>query len=93
MIGSGHYTGIYTNVKAPASQAGTCYTWGQHHYRTFDGTVFRFSGACSYILAKDQFGGRFTVHVQNDENCDGSQVSCKRFVCLTGQIFLDIFQL
>ena len=78
MIGEGHYSGIYTKTKTAASQSGICYTWGQHHYRTFDGTVYRFSGSCSYILAKDQSSGTFTIHVKNDKECDGSCTGCSR---------------
>ena len=82
LIGQGHYTGIYTKVKTPASQAGICYTWGQHHYRTFDGTVYRFSGACSYVLAKDQAEGRFNIMVKNDPACDGSRIGCTRSIVI-----------
>ena len=77
-VGVGHFTGVYTNVKAPVDQTGTCFTWGQHHYRTFDGTIFRFRGTCTYVLAKDVVDDTFAVHVVNDQSCDGSKTSCAR---------------
>jgi len=81
-LGVGHFSGVYTNVKAPADQAGTCYTWGQHHYRTFDGSIFRFRGSCNYILAKDIVDYTYTVYVQNDERCTGSRIGCARSVII-----------
>merc|ERR1739838_399669 len=81
-IGEGHYSGIYTKLKTPANQAGICYSWGQHHYHSFDGSVFRFNGKCSYIMAKDRLTDKFTVHVTNDDDCDGSKIGCSRTVMI-----------
>ena len=54
-------------------------TWGQHHYRTFDGRIYRFTGQCSYILAADAVADAFSVHLHNDGECDGSS-DCVRTV-------------
>lgn len=77
-VGDGHFSGVYNNMKSPADFSGMCYTWGQHHYKTFDGTIFRFRGNCQYLLARDFPGDQFQVHVKNDPDCDGSKVSCTR---------------
>ncbi|MEL6804593.1 MAG: VWD domain-containing protein, partial [Bacteroidota bacterium] len=58
-----------------------CMTWGQHHYRTFDGKVYRFQGACSYTLVEDK-QHFFTVNLHNSKDCTAasSATQCSRFV-------------
>ncbi|MEE6508123.1 hypothetical protein FKM82_019102 [Ascaphus truei] len=43
-----------------------CSTWGNFHYKTFDGDVFQFPGICTYNLASDcrESYQDFSVHVQ-----------------------------
>ena len=61
-----------------------CSTWGQTHYRTFDGKHFDFLGKCTYALAKDCQPGsdQFSVHVENDRACSDGAGSCARAVVL-----------
>ncbi|XP_069758400.1 otogelin-like protein [Narcine bancroftii] len=63
---------------------GTCKSWGQYHFETFDGLYFYFPGRCSYILAKDcrTTEPQYMVEVRNNEECASSHYSCSRTLSL-----------
>uniref|UniRef100_A0AAV2LMW6 Uncharacterized protein n=1 Tax=Knipowitschia caucasica TaxID=637954 RepID=A0AAV2LMW6_KNICA len=55
-----------------------CYSWGDPHYVTFDGTYYSFHGGCSYWLVKEvfpQYG--FSVMISNND-CQGKQHLAKQ---------------
>ena len=56
-----------------------CYTWGQYHYKTFDGKYFYFPGRCTYKLVADCVDDMFSVHVTNDPYCP-EDLKCRRGV-------------
>ncbi|XP_032894112.1 otogelin-like protein isoform X1 [Amblyraja radiata] len=64
--------------------AGTCKSWGQYHFETFDGLYFYFPGKCSYVLAKDcrTTEPQYMVEVHNNEECTSSPYSCSRSLSL-----------
>ncbi|MBN3322769.1 MUC2 protein, partial [Atractosteus spatula] len=54
-----------------------CSTWGNGHYKTFDGDVYQFPGTCEYNLASDchDFYLEFSVHIQRAERGDRLVIS------------------
>ena len=55
-----------------------CSTYGTPHYTTFDGNDYEFSGPCSYILARSNFGS-FSITVENVP-CGVSGLACTKSV-------------
>ncbi|XP_077869402.1 von Willebrand factor-like, partial [Saccoglossus kowalevskii] len=63
--------------------SGHCVTWGQTHYRTFDGKVYTYDGGCTYTLVGDCVSGTFQIFIQNDASCTANNMmSCERVVII-----------
>ncbi|MPC07650.1 SCO-spondin [Portunus trituberculatus] len=62
---------------------GTCFTWSNSHYKTFDGKVYSFESTCPYTFLRDVTHGTFSVNLRSTPNCEG--VSCNRTI----QMFLE----
>ncbi|XP_070535301.1 mucin-2-like [Ptychodera flava] len=61
---------------------GFCNTWGQIHYRTFDGYVYSFEGVCTYTLVRDCFSDTFKIYVANDRTCTPPYNGCDRTITI-----------
>ncbi|KAL1438751.1 hypothetical protein MTO96_047680 [Rhipicephalus appendiculatus] len=71
----------------PPRSTGVCSTWGRFQFKSFDGTLFRFAGACSYVLLKDcaqpDPSAKFSVELQHSAGCPDA-ANCTRTLHLVG---------
>ncbi|XP_049339427.1 kielin/chordin-like protein isoform X2 [Astyanax mexicanus] len=70
----------------------TCIVFGDPHYRTFDGKMVNFQGACSYVLAQDCEGGDFSIHVMNDDRGRKGVSWTKEVTVFIGDVVVQLLQ-
>ncbi|KAM8892202.1 kielin/chordin-like protein isoform 2-T2 [Spinachia spinachia] len=70
----------------------TCIAFGDPHYRTFDGRMLHFQGACTYILAQDCESGDFSVHATNDDRGRKGVSWTKEVTVFIGDITVRLLQ-
>nr|XP_033784676.1 otogelin [Geotrypetes seraphini] len=58
-----------------------CTAYGDRHYKTFDGLVFDFVGACKVHLVKSTSSASFSVIVEN-VNCFHTGIICRKFISI-----------
>ncbi|XP_035665590.1 mucin-5AC-like [Branchiostoma floridae] len=90
--GSPVNTGIQTRAVIPPDQEGHCAAWGQHNFRTFDGSVYQFKGACRYVLASDIFADTFNIHVCNDRHCQPGEPCSRSINIYMGDVEMELRQ-
>ncbi|XP_034389852.1 kielin/chordin-like protein [Cyclopterus lumpus] len=70
----------------------TCIAFGDPHYRTFDGRMLHFQGACTYVLAQDCESGDFSVHATNDDRGRKGVSWTKEVTVFIGDITVQLLQ-
>ncbi|XP_017261029.1 kielin/chordin-like protein isoform X2 [Kryptolebias marmoratus] len=70
----------------------TCIAFGDPHYRTFDGRMLHFQGACTYVLTQDCEGGDFSVHATNDDRGRNGVSWTKEVTVFLGNVTVQLLQ-
>ncbi|CAK6951146.1 kielin/chordin-like protein [Scomber scombrus] len=70
----------------------TCIAFGDPHYRTFDGRMLHFQGACTYVLAQDCKGGDFSIHATNDDRGRKGVSWTKEVTVFIGDVTVQLLQ-
>ncbi|XP_057692024.1 kielin/chordin-like protein isoform X2 [Corythoichthys intestinalis] len=70
----------------------TCIAFGDPHYRTFDGRMLHFQGACTYILAQDCQAGDFSIHATNDDRGRQGVSWTKEVTVFIGDVTVQLLQ-
>ncbi|XP_028406465.1 uncharacterized protein LOC114528955 [Dendronephthya gigantea] len=69
----------YRSDRCEIEVEATCVTFGDPHYKTFDGKRFDFMGKCEYVLAKDRVNNTFEIRQEN-EPCGNGLVTCTKSI-------------
>ncbi|RLU25530.1 hypothetical protein DMN91_001686 [Ooceraea biroi] len=71
---------------------GVCTVFGDPHYRTFDGKLYSFKGACKYQLVSDCVDHTFSIRVTNDARKTKSSAWTKTVAIKIGDLKVNLGQ-
>lgn len=72
---------------SPIHNGQVCSTWGNYHYKTFDGDVFQLRSTCNYVLTSSCRSSYKDFNIQiRSEEADGHRIIKNIIMKLEGSV-------